>query len=115
MATRSSPMAERYSATTRPARALHSGESGREVITRSYPSAAHPKQRNSPTISAHDDLPGGRRRFDAGFALATILAMSRSRAFEVVFDTLALVHMDGIESTYHTLTRKTIDEQLVVV
>ncbi len=41
--------------------------------------------------------------------------MSRSRAFEVVFDTLALVHMDGIESTYHTLTRKTIDEQLVVV
>jgi mRNA-degrading endonuclease RelE of RelBE toxin-antitoxin system len=39
--------------------------------------------------------------------------MSRSRAFEVVFDTLALDHMDAIESKYHTLIRKEIDEQLV--
>jgi mRNA-degrading endonuclease RelE of RelBE toxin-antitoxin system len=38
--------------------------------------------------------------------------MARPRAFEVVFDTLALDHMDAIESKYHTLIRKTVDEQL---
>ena len=39
--------------------------------------------------------------------------MARPRAFEVVFDALALGHMDAIESKYHSLIRKTVDEQLV--
>jgi hypothetical protein len=50
---------------------------------------------------------------DAGFEIATILAMPRRRVFEVVFDTLALDHMDAIERKSHTLIRRTIDEHLV--
>ena len=45
--------------------------------------------------------------------MATILAMARPRAFEVVFDALALGHMDAIGNKYHSLIRTTVDEQLV--
>jgi hypothetical protein len=38
--------------------------------------------------------------------------MSRARAFEVVFDMLALEHMDAIERKFHPLIRKTVDDQL---
>jgi mRNA-degrading endonuclease RelE of RelBE toxin-antitoxin system len=44
--------------------------------------------------------------------MATILAMPRRPAYEVIFDTLALDHMDAIESKYHALIRRTVDEQL---
>lgn len=44
--------------------------------------------------------------------MATILAMPRKPAYEVIFDTLALDHMDAIESKYHALIRRTVDEQL---
>ncbi len=39
--------------------------------------------------------------------------MARRPAFEVVFDVLALDHMETIESKYHLLIRRTIEEQLV--
>ena len=45
--------------------------------------------------------------------MATILAMSRRLVFEVIFDVLALDHMEAIESKYHSLIRRTIEEQLV--
>ena len=45
--------------------------------------------------------------------MATILAMPRRPAFEVIFDVLALDHMAAIESKYHSLIRRTLEEQLV--
>lgn len=44
--------------------------------------------------------------------MATILAMSRRPAFEVIFDVPALDHMEAIESKYHSLIRRTIEDQL---
>ena len=44
--------------------------------------------------------------------MATILAMSRRSAFEVIFDVRALDHMDAIETKYHSLIRRTVEEQL---
>lgn len=44
--------------------------------------------------------------------MATILAMSRRPAFEVIFDLLALEHMEAIERKYHSLIRRTVEEQL---
>lgn len=38
--------------------------------------------------------------------------MARARAFDVVFDTGALDHMDAIERKYHTLIQPIIDRQL---
>src|SRR5438132_9662817 len=38
--------------------------------------------------------------------------MSRARAFEVVFDVLALEQMDAIERKSHSLIRKAVDDQL---
>jgi hypothetical protein len=45
--------------------------------------------------------------------MATILAMPRRPAFEVIFDVLALDHMDAIEAKYHSLIRRTVEEQLI--
>ena len=45
--------------------------------------------------------------------MATILAMSRRLAFEVIFDALALDHMDVIGSKYDSLIRRTVEEQLI--
>jgi hypothetical protein len=45
--------------------------------------------------------------------MATILAMPRRRAFDVVFDVRTLDHMDAIESKYHSLIRRTVEEQLI--
>lgn len=45
--------------------------------------------------------------------MATILAMSRRPAFEVIFDLLALDHMEAIDPKYHSLIRRTIEAQLV--
>ena len=39
--------------------------------------------------------------------------MSRRPAFEVIFDVLALDHMEAIEPKYHSLIRKAVGEQLV--
>ena len=38
--------------------------------------------------------------------------MSRRPAFEVIFDLLALEHMEAIERKYHSLIRRTVEEQL---
>jgi len=38
--------------------------------------------------------------------------MPRAPAFEVVFDVQALDHMDAIERKYHSLIRRTVDQQL---
>lgn len=45
--------------------------------------------------------------------MATILAMSRRPAFEVIFDALALDHMEAIGSTYDALIRRTVEQQLI--
>ena len=45
--------------------------------------------------------------------MATILAMSRRPALEVIFDALALDHMDGIGRKYDSLIRRTVEEQLI--
>ena len=45
--------------------------------------------------------------------MATILAMSRRLVFEVIFDVLALDHMEAIESKYHSLIRRTVVKQLI--
>ena len=45
--------------------------------------------------------------------MATILAMSRRPAFEVIFDALALDHMEVIGSKYDSLIRRTVEEQLI--
>ena len=45
--------------------------------------------------------------------MATILAMSKRPAFEVIFDVRTLDHMDAIESKFHSLIRRTIEEQLI--
>jgi hypothetical protein len=45
--------------------------------------------------------------------MATILAMSRRRAFNVVFDVRTLDHMDAVERKYHSLIRRTVEEQLI--
>jgi len=45
--------------------------------------------------------------------MATILAMPRRPAFAVIFDALALDHMDAIESKYDSLIRRTVEEQLI--
>ena len=45
--------------------------------------------------------------------MAIILAMPRRPVFEVIFDALALDHMDAIGSTYDSLIRRTVDEQLI--
>ena len=44
--------------------------------------------------------------------MATILAMPTRTAFEVIFDMLALDHMDAIQTKYHSLIRKAVEEQL---
>jgi mRNA-degrading endonuclease RelE of RelBE toxin-antitoxin system len=44
--------------------------------------------------------------------MAIILAMSKRPRFEVIFDVLALEHMKAIEKKYHSLIRRTIEEQL---
>ena len=46
--------------------------------------------------------------------MATIQAMPRQPAFEVIFDLLALDHMEAIERKYHSLIRRTVEEQLTV-
>ena len=38
--------------------------------------------------------------------------MSKRAPFEVIFDVRTLDHMDAIASKYHTLIRRTIEEQL---
>jgi len=38
--------------------------------------------------------------------------MPRKPEYEVIFDTLTLDHMNAIESKYHALIRRTVDEQL---
>ena len=45
--------------------------------------------------------------------MATILAMARQPAFEVVFDALALDHMKAIARKYDSVIRRTIEEQLI--
>ena len=45
--------------------------------------------------------------------MAIILAMPRRPVFEVIFDALALDHMDAIGSKYDSLIRRTVDEQLI--
>src|SRR5712692_9766222 len=44
--------------------------------------------------------------------MATILAMARRSVFEVIFDLSALDHLEAIERKYHSLIRRTIEEQL---
>jgi mRNA-degrading endonuclease RelE of RelBE toxin-antitoxin system len=44
--------------------------------------------------------------------MATILAMPTRPAFEVIFDMLALDHMDAIQTKYHSLIRNAVEEQL---
>ena len=45
--------------------------------------------------------------------MATILAMARRRPrFAVIFDVLALDHMEAIERKHHALIRRTLAEQL---
>ena len=39
--------------------------------------------------------------------------MSKRPAFEVVFDVLALDHMEAIERKHHSLIRGTVEEQLI--
>jgi hypothetical protein len=39
--------------------------------------------------------------------------MSRRPAFEVIFDLLALEHMEAIERKYHSLIRRTVEAQLL--
>ncbi len=39
--------------------------------------------------------------------------MPRRPAFEVIFDALALDHMDAVESKYDSLIRRTIEEQVI--
>jgi mRNA-degrading endonuclease RelE of RelBE toxin-antitoxin system len=39
--------------------------------------------------------------------------MARRPAFEVIFDALALDHMDAIESKYDSLIRRVVREQLI--
>ena len=45
--------------------------------------------------------------------MATILAMRKRPAFEVILDALALDHMDAIGNKYHSLIRRTVEEQLI--
>ncbi len=45
--------------------------------------------------------------------MATILAMPGRAAFEVIFDVLALDHIEAIERKYHSLIRRAIEEQLL--
>jgi mRNA-degrading endonuclease RelE of RelBE toxin-antitoxin system len=45
--------------------------------------------------------------------MAIILAMPRRPAFEIIFDVLALDHMEAIETKYHSLIRRTIESQLI--
>ena len=44
--------------------------------------------------------------------MAIVLAMPRRPAFEVIFDALALDHMDAIGRKYDSLIRRMVDEQL---
>lgn len=44
--------------------------------------------------------------------MATILAMARRPAFEVIFDVQALEHMETIERKYHSLIRQAVEGQL---
>lgn len=44
--------------------------------------------------------------------MATILAMPRRPAFEVIFDLRALDHMKAIQAKYHSLIRRIVEEQL---
>ena len=46
--------------------------------------------------------------------MAIILAMPRRPVFEVIFDALALDHMDAIGSKYDSLIRRTVEAQLTL-
>src|SRR5262245_18409803 len=45
--------------------------------------------------------------------MATILAMPRPRAFEVICDVLARDHIETIESKYHSLIRRMVEDHLI--
>jgi len=45
--------------------------------------------------------------------LATILAMPRPAAFEIIFDKQALAHFDAIESKFDSMIQEAIEEQLI--